>query len=344
MFATVCVSLFVLGILPDAATCETTTQWTEYASNPVYTPGKAYYPTILKEESTYTMWSDSTAGTQMATSTDGINWTTVGTATGLTSPRHTLVEKIDGSYRMWYWNSGLLYSIDAMRTAVSTDGLTWTNDQPLTQVGNSVIYNAGTNWNRGTYGPADVFYNPTGSSTIVDPVDEASVWANKFVMYYDGTTGGDESIGLAVSNDGLNWEGYNGGVAPVLAGTLVSGDWDYNYVSRCTVSKENDDLYHMWYSGGNGSMDDGVGYASSADGIHWTRDADSIFSITDGVAWRNDRTYTPMVIGDEMWFTGRNASGTYAIGYAVGVPEPATLGLLVTGLLALGGFSLRRRK
>ena len=56
----------------------TTTDWTEYVSNPVYAPGKAYYPTILKDGGVYTMWSDNAAGVQMATSTDGIHWTTVG--------------------------------------------------------------------------------------------------------------------------------------------------------------------------------------------------------------------------------------------------------------------------
>ena len=41
------------------------------------------------------------------------------------------------------------------------------------------------------------------------------------------------------------------------------------------------------------------------------------------------RTYTPMVIGDQMWFSGVSADGTYAIDYAQAdpvVPEPATFG------------------
>lgn len=316
----------------------TTTGWTEYASNPVYAPGKAYYPTILKDAGTYTMWSESTTGLQVATSADGIAWTTVGSATGLTTPKHALVEKIEGSYRIWYWPN-LAYGIGDIRTATSVDGLTWSNDQPLTQVNKSVVFGGNdiSYWNRGSYGPADVIYNPAGSSSIVAPVDEASVWSNKYVMYYDGTTGGTEALGLAVSNDGLNWQGYNGGVAPVFAGTGVGGDWDQTYVSRATVLKESDDAYHMWYSGGHLKMDHGIGYASSVDGINWTRDPNPIFHKTDGVAWRNDRTYTPMVIGDQMWFTGKEVAGNYTIGYAV--PEPATM-----TLLALGGVAALRRK
>jgi hypothetical protein len=146
-------------------------------------------------------------------------------------------------------------------------------------------------------------------------------------------------LGLAVSNDGLNWQGYNAGVAPVLAGSGVSLTWDYNYVSRATVLKENDDAYHMWYSGGDGKMDHGIGYAFSADGIDWTRDPDPIFYKNDGVAWRANRTYTPMVIGDEMWFSGLNSTGNYTIGYAT--PEPATMALLALGGI---GMLLRRKR
>ncbi len=319
---------------------QTTTGWTEYASNPVYAPGKAYYPTILKEGSTYTMWSDSATGVQKATSTNGISWTTVGSVTGLKTPAHTLVEKIGSNYQMWYF-TGLGYSINDIRTATSADGLTWIGDTAITQVGTSVIYNDNKNstWNRGSYGPSDVIYNPSGSATIVNPVDEASVWANKFVMYYDGSSGSTESLGLAVSNDGINWQGYNGGVAAVFAGSNVTGSWDAKYATRATIIKENDNAYDMWYSGGDTSMDKGIGYAFSTDGINWVKDADNpIFHKDDGVAWRNNRTYTPMVIGNEMWFTGKDlATGSYTIGYAV--PEPATI-----GLLGLGALSLIRRK
>jgi len=323
----------------------TTTGWTEYGVNPVYSPGKAYYPSILKDGGTYEMWSTKSGGIQYATSTDGISWTTSpSTVSGLTKPHHVLAKKIGDTYRMWYWDMGQLYSINAIRTATSADGLTWANDQVITQLGSSVIDNSSSsNWNRGSYGPCDVLYNALGSETITEPVDEASVWSNKFVMYYDGTTGGEEDIGLAVSNDGINWQGYNGGVAPVLSGSGGVADWDRTYVSRSTVFKENDDAYHMWFCGGFWNGDSGVGhgigYASSTDGIAWVRDVGNpIFHKDDGVGWRDMRTYTPVVIGDQMWFTGKDAdTGLYTIGYAV--PEPATL-----ALVALGGLALLRRR
>lgn len=333
----------VMLMTAGAASALTTTGWTEYSLNPVYAPGKAYYPTIIKDAGVYTMWSDCSGGVQKATSTDGIHWTTIGQVSGLLNPRHTVVERVGSGYRMWYdeGSDAHLYSIEAIRTATSSDGLTWSNDQAITQVGSTVITGTYPDWNTGSYGPSNVIYNPAGTATITEPTDEASVWANKYVMYYNGTTGADEFMGLAVSNDGMNWHGYNDGAAPVLDSS-PSG-WDDGYVCFGTIIKENDDVYHMWYSGGSVpayALNEGIGYAFSTDGINWTKDAGNpIFHKDDGVSWRDNRTYTPMVIGDEMWFTGKSSAGSvYSVGYAV--PEPATLGLLALG----GAFALIRRR
>ena len=332
-----------MGIALALALCTvaygSSVSWTEYSGNPVYNPGKAYYPSIVEVGGTYMMWSDNATGEQMATSPDGINWTTVGQVSGLANPRHTVVEKIDAGYQIWYDDSTKLYSIDAIRTATSTDGLHWTNDQPITQVGSTVVTGEYPSWNTGSYGPEDILFNPLGNPSIVHPVDGNSVWANKFVMYYDGTTGNDESVGLAVSNDGINWEGYDGGIAPVLDSSATA--WDSGYVGYGTVIQAGPNAFEFWYSGGSAvasALNEGIGYATSTDGIHWVKDPNPIFHISDGVAWRDKRTYTPMVIGNQMWFTGVSSSGVYSIGYATessGVPEPGS-----AGLLALGGVTL----
>ena len=151
-------------------------------------------------------------------------------------------------------------------------------------------------------------------------------------MYYDGTTGAVEEIGLAYSTNGILWKGY--GRVLERGG---NGTWDSDYVSHGTVVKiEN--TWHLWYSGSGkgGGANQGIGHATSMDGINWVKDSNPVFHSNDGVLWRNDRTYTPSVIYDsngfetsscpniKMWFTGKENSN-YTIGYVYGcIPQTST--------------------
>ena len=155
-----------------------------------------------------------------------------------------------------------------------------------------------------------------------------NIWNNKFVMYYDGTTGAFEEIGLAYSTDGILWKGYGRVLKRGNDGVWGNTDaWDSSYTSYGTVVKIGD-TWHLWYSGGQTEAGEGIGHATSADGINWQRDPNNpIFYKNDGVLWRNDRTYTPSVLYDpngfetggcpnlKMWFTGKTGSN-YTIGYA----------------------------
>jgi hypothetical protein len=322
--------------------------WTEYPANPVLDPvEKAYYPSVLFDGTTYRMWYDDGTTTHYTTSADGISWAAGTLTAGLNAiADHPHVEKIGSKYMIWYWdNSVSIYGINAIRTAESVDGINWTSDQAITQVGTSVVTgNAGVDWNAGSYGVSDVFYNAGGSASIVAPVNAAAVWANKFVIYYDGTTGGKEDIGLAVSADGKLWQGYNGGIAPVLAHGGGS-TWDRDFTTFATVLNIGG-TYYMWYSGGMSESNEGIGYATSPDGLVWTRDpGNPVMHMADGITWRSVRTYTPMVIYDtaqfsgvgeavyfKMWFTGKDAPGNYAVGYASiqeVAPPPASVGGIV---------------
>ena len=57
---------------------------------------------------------------------------------------------------------------------------------------------------------------------------------------------------------------------PVFAGTAAD-TWDKNIRERGYILKE-DSIYHMWYNGYTDTSDiKYLGYASSTDGINWTR-------------------------------------------------------------------------
>ena len=328
------------------AVAEDPTGWSEYPSNPVYDPevGRAYYPCVLYDSDRfsghgaqyhYKMWYGDTSAAAwewVVFSDDGIDWENPQAISGIAAHGyHAKVVYVPGGfsgtggtyyYKIWYWDPDAdLYSINAMRTADSTDGATWTNDQALTQdATRPLVTGVWPDWNRGTYGPVHVLHNPSASNTGSDPFDYT------FTMYYDGTTGGVEVVGLGYSADGNHWTRYGDG--PVL-GLGASGQWDSNYVGNGTVIKEAPGAWHFWYSGGQAALHEGIGYATSADGINWTKDPDNpVFHMTDGVPWRSSRTYTPSVLhsptlfdghGDlcrfKMWISGRDSSGNYAIGY-----------------------------
>ncbi len=337
--------------------------WTEYPDNPIIDPpeGDAYYPSVLfdssptpfgghGEASPFKMWHDNDL--QYRISDDGISWTRVGdmldgTITGLPSgqARHPVVEyyaggfpgRNDGAnpssatmyYRLWFWHAGYLYSVSALHYAESPDGKTWHNVQPLQNGTVPIVTGVWPDWNRGSYGPCDVLHRSGASNSGTD-------WT--FWMYYDGTTGGDEAIGLGFSADGVTWTGYDsngdGTADPVMNGTYVPGDWDQDFLSRATIWREAPADYRMWYSAGIGTMNHGLGYATSPDGLNWTRDpGNPIFHKDDtgypNYPWRLDRSYTPMVLRAGslwlMWYSGENGAGkTIGVAYA-GAAAPAPL-------------------
>jgi hypothetical protein len=284
----------------------------------------------------YRMWyqSNSTPSNSTvayATSADGKAWTLVtNNVSGLLANNagHPHVEFADNKFVIWYWNATTPYGNNAMHYAESVDGITWTNDSAIT---GNLITAAGGLWNSGSYGAADVIVNDSPTNVGANPFDY------KYAMYYDATSGGYEQIALGYSVNGIDWTLY--GTGPVLS-KGSAGSWDSVYATAGSVIKG--DVWTMWYSGGISASNEGIGCATSNDGLVWTKcAANPAMSKNDGVGWRNNRTYTPSVIRDggidKMWFTGKdNATGNYAIGYAT-LGAPGNLSLRET---SSGGVSL----
>jgi len=332
MHVLICIFLLLAGSSHAVITLDNT-NWVDYASNPVYDPEfRAYYPSVIYDDPIYKMWtSDGNGITSLATSADGIIWSHIANCTGLLNSHHVSVLKTaNDSYHIWYWDFGVSsvpYNNESIRHANSSNGIDWLNDAPIQQDPNQLLINVSagppTPWNRGSYGPCSLLFNDS-----ISTLDTVNIMNNRFVMYYDGTTGGDEAIGVAGSVDGVYWVG-NPTNLPVFG--LEIGDTVFKTRSSTVVRAGN--IYYMWYSYGINSPDDGISFAESTNGIDWEDDPNNpIFSIDESVGWRYNRTYTPSVIMEEtgngtlfkMWYTGKDASN-YAIGYAALLDLPTTV-------------------
>ncbi len=144
---------------------------------------------------------------------------------------------------------------------------------------------------------------------------------SNFKMYYSGYNGFNYQIGLANSDDKINWTRHAS--VPVLDyGT--PGSWDSRYVSQPSVIFENG-IYKMWYTGwsGGGLETFKIGYAISSNGTNWDKyDFNPVFSASTIGNWDPLGVFSPSVIFRNgiyhMWFTGHNGS-EMAIGYATSV-------------------------
>lgn len=262
-----------------------------------------FAPTVIKDGPTYKMWYTGSNGSGYqigyATSTDGINWTkhagnpvlTNGTS-GSWDYGHVyepVVIKDNSTYKMWY--TGFNGSNERIGYAESTDGINWTK-----YAGNPVL------------SPTPGHFD--GIHALFPSVIKDGSTYNMWYTGYDGSF----QIGYATSANGINWSKYAGN--PVLE-QGSSGSWDGHYVLSPSVVK-NDSTYIIFYTGENGSNYQ-IGYATSADGINWTKSSDNpILTPGPDDAWDNMSIEKPSVLIDntvlKMWYSGQE--GNEKIGYA----------------------------
>jgi len=122
----------------------------------------------------------------------------------------------------------------------------------------------------------------------------------------------------------LNWVKH--GSAVLLAGS--AGEWDGEGVALSSVIYDGNE-YKMWYSGWDG-LHFRIGYATSPDGINWTKyddpstinppyaESDPVVNLGPG-AWENNWVYAQSIYFDSatyhMWYIG-NEGNTDRVGYA----------------------------
>ncbi len=247
----------------------------------------------------------------------------------------------DGTlYKMWY--SGYDGKNWRIYYATSTDGLSWTKvdntipapaDTGVTPTNGNGRLPLGT----GTTGDSSGVFGPT---VIKD--------GPLYKMWYSGNDGATPTnhwrIYYATSTDGLNWTkldnsvpaNTDSGVTPtdgngrLPLGNATTGDSSHAYTP--TVIKDGLELYRMWYSGSNGS-NWRIYYATSTDGLNWTKQDNSVPAtpsdttgsngrIPLGNATKGDSTgvFGPAVVKDgtnyRMWYSGFDDSGIRRIYHA----------------------------
>ena len=266
------------------------------------------FPSVLKLDDTYHMWYGGVdaAGSMKvgyATSTDGESWEkyennpvlSTGEPGSLDDTRAYLAHVVyDGSvFHMYYvgaassGNENLLY-------ATSEDGIEWLkNGAPEFQ------YDGGDPY-EGRINRGDVYFDG----------DEFHMWAGMSAR-------GIYDVGYATSADGATWTVIDS----LVMDKPLSGDWEYPRVQVGTVFEMGDE-FHMWYSGGD-LLDWDIGYATSPDGLEWTKDDDNpVLTRGGSVSWDEGWVAFPTVFHDpsdltlKMWYSGSPTSGVGGIGFA----------------------------
>lgn len=195
----------------------------------------------------------------------------------------------DGSiYHMWYaGNDGSNFSIGH---ATSEDGISWEKDplNPVLETGES-----------GSWDDTQVF--PAAGSVVFDGAI--------YHLWFGGVkVNGAYAIGHATSLDGIIW---TKDVSNPVMDPGASNAWDSGGVVPGTVLFDGT-TYHAWYSGHSGNFRYRVGYATSPDGVEWTREtpAQPVLDFGEIGNWDAEQAWNASVHWDsvastyKMWYNG----------------------------------------
>jgi predicted GH43/DUF377 family glycosyl hydrolase len=117
-------------------------------------------------------------------------------------------------------------------------------------------------------------------------------------MWYTGQARGHSWIGYATSPDGKTWKRMS--PKPVLS---PEQPWEKTSV-MCphVIYDEQTKLFRMWYSGGEQYEPNAIGYATSPDGLHWSKHAQNpIFRPDPKSPWERERVTACQVVPQGDW-------------------------------------------
>jgi len=283
--------------------------WVPYAGNPVidenfdFSATDISAPNVLFDGTIYHLWytresEDKIEKIGYATSPDGINWTLIDSLALEPSSDPTrfdsenvaagCVIKEGDTLKMWYCGEG--QDSRGIGYAWSMDGQNWTKVDGSAN-GRSVYDE--------TMDGANTL--ALGAPCVVKDGATYHIWYFK-ANYIAPTI--VYNIGYATSPNGLDWTNIRG---PGTGGAVLDlgepGKFDESQVLFPSVIKENNE-FEMWYTGVSKTLElVGIGYATSNDGINWTKVAGNG---TNGACFDGGAVASVITIGDtyHMWYLG----------------------------------------
>lgn len=111
-------------------------------------------------------------------------------------------------------------------------------------------------------------------------------------LWYTGQAKGKSRIAYATSTDGVNFTRQSN--AAVLS---AEEPWEKVAV-MCphVIWDEKENLFKMWYSGGEQHEPDAIGYATSPDGLKWTKRKEPVFVADPARSWEQYKVTACQVI------------------------------------------------
>ena len=173
-------------------------------------------------------------------------------------------------YRMWFsWRPK-----KSVALVESTDGIHWSQPEIV------LAPNPSTDWEADINRPV-VLHRQEG-----------------YHMWYTGQARDHSWIGCATSADGRSWQ-------RVSEKPVISPDVPWEKVAvMCphVIWDQSAKLFRMWYSGGEQYEPDAIGYATSRDGLVWTKNANPVFKSDPAIAWEKHKVTACQVEQRDGWY------------------------------------------
>jgi predicted GH43/DUF377 family glycosyl hydrolase len=149
--------------------------------------------------------------------------------------------------------------------------------------------------------PPRIVLRPRGETGWEDEVNRPVVLKREdgYHMWYTGQAKGRSAIGYATSADGVAWKRMSD--KPVLC---ADKGWEKVAVMCPDVLwDDRAKIYRMWYSGGEQYEPDAIGYATSPDGIVWSKPEDNpVFKADPKVEWEQYKVTACQIVPENEWY------------------------------------------